>query len=450
LGISVAFDTASDTAGNFEASGGTGAPFSVGGPVVNNPPVLDPIGDQTVAEGELLSFTVSASDPDSDNVTITVSNRPDGATFDGTTFSWTPTVSDIGTFTGVQFTATDDGTPELSDSETITITVTSVIELLCDAMPLVFMQMDTFGTTFGVSGPDFDGDLIPELAALHLVDVAACNGNNNFAALAAATQTAYDVNLILFDSEAQASSVQDFRELIAVLMLLGQDTEAALLTILADNGTVFTGNYENVSCIEGGCFPALIQGVSVRDEYLGLDESVRADVSESYNGIADPDGDTLTNLAEFDNTIANEGTFLDYALAALDATADGTSPVSLQGGGGGGGGSCFIATAAYGTPLAQEIDTLRLFRDESLLQSAAGRAFVDSYYRASPPVARFVAAHPVVADIVRFFLLPVIAVLNLFFGLTAFHLIALGAVASLCAVYLLRVAKRRKARFYEG
>jgi hypothetical protein len=48
---------------------------------------------------------------------------------------------------------------------------------------------------------------------------------------------------------------------------------------------------------------------------------------------------------------------------------------------------CFIATAAYGTPMAKEIDVLREWRDESLLKSKSGKLFVDTYYIISPPIA---------------------------------------------------------------
>lgn len=53
--------------------------------------------------------------------------------------------------------------------------------------------------------------------------------------------------------------------------------------------------------------------------------------------------------------------------------------------------SCFIATAAYGTPKAQEIDQLRDLRDEILLQNRIGRIFVDLCYRYTPPVADWIA-----------------------------------------------------------
>jgi len=95
---------------------------------VNHPPVLDPIGDKSVDENQNLSFTVTASDPDSgDTVTLSATGLPAGASFTPGTgaFSWTPTYEQSGTH-DVTFTATDDGTPNLDDSETITITVNNV------------------------------------------------------------------------------------------------------------------------------------------------------------------------------------------------------------------------------------------------------------------------------------------------------------------------------------
>ena len=71
------------------------------------------------------------------------------------------------------------------------------------------------------------------------------------------------------------------------------------------------------------------------------------------------------------------------------------------GGGGGGGGGCFIATAAYGTPLELEIEALRIVRDSHLLTNSVGAAFSDAYYRVSPPIANWVAQNAVARHAVR-------------------------------------------------
>ena len=95
----------------------------------NQPPVLSEIGAQSVNEGELLRFSVSATDPDDgDMLTFTTGNLPDGVEFDKSEenpdtyiFSWTSYSNDIDY--NVTFTVTDDGTPNRSDSETVMITV---------------------------------------------------------------------------------------------------------------------------------------------------------------------------------------------------------------------------------------------------------------------------------------------------------------------------------------
>lgn len=54
------------------------------------------------------------------------------------------------------------------------------------------------------------------------------------------------------------------------------------------------------------------------------------------------------------------------------------------------GGFCFIATAAYGSPMAQDVTTLRRFRDRVLMRSWPGRASVVVYYALSPALARMI------------------------------------------------------------
>lgn len=65
---------------------------------------------------------------------------------------------------------------------------------------------------------------------------------------------------------------------------------------------------------------------------------------------------------------------------------------------------CFIATAAYGTPLANDIDTLRKLRDTVLLNNRLGTAFVDTYYRISPRIADAIAQDSTLKSMVRLLL----------------------------------------------
>lgn len=77
-------------------------------------------------------------------------------------------------------------------------------------------------------------------------------------------------------------------------------------------------------------------------------------------------------------------------------------------------GDCFIATAAYGTPAAEEIDVLRRFRDDFLLHNVPGKAFVVCYYVLSPPVADFISEHELLRTVVREgFVEPVVRVAEL-------------------------------------
>jgi hypothetical protein len=76
-------------------------------------------------------------------------------------------------------------------------------------------------------------------------------------------------------------------------------------------------------------------------------------------------------------------------------------------------GYCFIATAAYGTETASQLDILRDFRDQVLLKSALGSRFVEAYYRVSSPLADFIAKNDFLRAVVRkAFLDPVVSLLQ--------------------------------------
>ena len=126
------------------------------GPVINNSPLLAGIGSQSTAEGTLLTFTASATDPDSDPVTITAAPLPSGATFDGTTFSWTPDYDASASSPYlVTFTASDG---DLTDEEIVEITVTNTNR--APVLAAIGAQFTAEGTllTFTASAVDPDTD----------------------------------------------------------------------------------------------------------------------------------------------------------------------------------------------------------------------------------------------------------------------------------------------------
>jgi hypothetical protein len=116
--------------------------------------------------------------------------------------------------------------------------------------------------------------------------------------------------------------------------------------------------------------------------------------------------------------------------------AAGTPPaqVSAQGGSGG----CFIATAAWGSPLAAEVEVLRRFRDRMLLSSGFGTRIVGVYYRWSPPVAGLVAGNGFLRATARFLLVPAV-----FFAFLCLQPVPVQ-VATLLATFFLLVPPGRR------
>jgi len=107
----------------------------------NQPPVLAAIGNQSLNEGDSLSVNLSASNPDNDNQSFSVTGLPGFASLtdhdnDSATLDINPQTGDIGTYS-VTVTITDDSLPNQQDFETFNIIVS-------------------------VANPDSDGDGIPD------------------------------------------------------------------------------------------------------------------------------------------------------------------------------------------------------------------------------------------------------------------------------------------------
>jgi len=108
-------------------------------------------------------------------------------------------------------------------------------------------------------------------------------------------------------------------------------------------------------------------------------------------------GDGITNADSAMTSVTMNG---DYTVKA-NFKFEQTTGIDDSGGEPSVSAGCFIATAAYGTPTAEQIDVLREFRDVVLLENSVGSQFVTLYYQLSPLVADFIAGNSFLRTVVR-------------------------------------------------
>jgi len=88
-----------------------------------------------------------------------------------------------------------------------------------------------------------------------------------------------------------------------------------------------------------------------------------------------------------------------------------TEPESTEGGG------CLIATAAYGSEMAPQVQFLREIRDNTVLQTQSGTSFMTAfntfYYTFSPTIADYERENPVFKEAVKVGLTPLLTSLTI-------------------------------------
>ncbi|KRO26502.1 MAG: hypothetical protein ABR53_07055 [Nitrosopumilus sp. BACL13 MAG-121220-bin23] len=81
------------------------------------------------------------------------------------------------------------------------------------------------------------------------------------------------------------------------------------------------------------------------------------------------------------------------------------------------GGGCFVATAAYGSEMATEVQQLRELRDNQLMNTASGTTFMgafnDIYYSFSPLIADYERENPLFKEAVKIAITPMLSSLSL-------------------------------------
>jgi len=183
-----------------------------------------------------------------------------------------------------------------------------------------------------------------------------------------------------------------------------------------------------ISSTEGGS--VTIPGEGQFSYPLGTEVSLVAEAASDYQFFYwSGDVSTFADVDDSSTTIIMNG---DYSV-----TANFGKPGFLQ---------CFIATAAYGTPMAEEIGILRKFRDECLLTNPIGATLVEFYYRVSPPIAQFITEHPSLKPIVRAGLLPAVTMSAVAVNNTLAEKTAIVGLLVLVSVILAIWVTRRRNR----
>lgn len=110
--------------------------------------------------------------------------------------------------------------------------------------------------------------------------------------------------------------------------------------------------------------------------------------------------------------------------------------------------NCFIATAAYGSPMAPHVQTLREFRNQYLSTHFLGQWFIKTYYRISPPLARWISISESRRAVTRWTLAPIV------FSVRAFMAAPLFCFAGFCLfcvfILLYTVNRARKTPRQQG
>lgn len=99
---------------------------------------------------------------------------------------------------------------------------------------------------------------------------------------------------------------------------------------------------------------------------------------------------------------------------------------------------CFIATAAFGSDMAPEVQSFRKFRNDFLVPYEWGRKFVNFYYEHSPRYARVIASNEMLRTLARGALWPVLFTTKAVMGLGAFNSVLLFVLSLGGGIFLFR------------
>ena len=219
----------------------------------------------------------------------------------------------------------------------------------------------------------------PEVVATHELTMAADSADGG-TATDVTGESPYRAGAVV-GIRAEATAGYRFVKWTAAPEVEFEDAGSAETTfVMPDEAVTVTASFVavrelTISSTSGGRVTAPGEGEFIYD--AGEPVGLAAEADEGYDFVEWTGSvDAIADPESASTTIIVDG---DYSLTA---SFEETPPVAT---------GCFIATAVYGTPGAEQIDVLRGFRDVVLMESEAGSRFVTWYYRTSPAIAEFLA-----------------------------------------------------------
>jgi len=256
------------------------------------------------------------------------------------------------------------------------------------------------------------------------------------------TDPGVSASLTILSSPYLAGKLTDIDESVALTIDFDVDTATFTITASGIQPSISPTTAEYDIIDQGDVITAITWGTATSvvsilddDEYI-LAEGIHYTVTDTIPGVS-------ANLIILSSTYLTDklDSFGEDVVLTIDFDVgrDATLTINVLE-------ICFIATAAYGTPMAEEIQILREFRDEYLLTNPLGQTLVDLYYRVSPPIAEFITKNPSLKPIVRAGLLPAVVMSTIAVNTTPVEKAAIVGLLVLVSVALAVWATRRRGR----
>ena len=173
-------------------------------------------------------------------------------------------------------------------------------------------------------------------------------------------------------------------------------------------GTTFSHTFE-----EAGEYPYFcmvhpwMEGIVIVQEAGMMEEA-----GEAMDEMMEDAGEAMEEAAETTGEMAEDA--VEATGEAMEDTGEAMQEAVTDEEEGGG---CLIATAAYGTELAPQVQFLREIRDNTVMSTQSGAAFMTGfnnlYYSFSPTIADIERENPVFQEAVRLFITPMISTLSI-------------------------------------